>query len=360
MFHINNKLVTFETMGNHEKYMQRCLEIAYNGLGNVAPNPMVGCVIVHDGRIIGESYHKQFGEAHAEVNAINATGDKSLLKDVTIYISLEPCAHFGKTPPCVDLIVEHKIPNVIIACQDPFAEVAGRGIKRLQDAGCNVITGVLEKEAQELNKRFFTFQVKKRPYIILKWAQTLDRFIDRKRERVDGNGINWISNDLSKRLVHKWRSEEQAILIGTNTALNDDPKLNVREWKGKDPLRIVLDRELKLPLNLNLFDQTIQTLVFTEKERDSKENLQYIPINFKANIIASILNQLYQRKIQSVIVEGGATLLNAFIASGLWDEARVFIGNKTFGHGLEAPVINLSPYSIDDVSNDKLLTYRNY
>ena len=352
-------------MADHEKYMQRCLEIALNGLGNVAPNPMVGCVIVHEDKIIGEGYHQHFGEAHAEVNAVNTIRNKALLKDATIYISLEPCAHFGKTPPCTELIIEHKIPNVVIACADPFPEVSGKGIKRLKDAGCNVIVGILENEAQALNKRFFTFQKKQRPYVILKWAQTLDRFIDRKREgkneeTMDGKGINWISNDLSKRLVHKWRSEEQSIMVGTNTALNDNPHLNVREWKGKNPIRIVLDRSLKLPLNINLYDQTIPTLVFTEKEALSKENLQYIPIDFKTNIIPQILDELYLKKIQSVMVEGGSAILNAFIASRLWDEARVFIGNKTFGNGLEAPVIDATPVSIDEVSSDKLLIYRNF
>jgi len=345
-------------MTKDELYMHRCLELAKNGLGYVAPNPMVGSVIVCDDVIIGEGYHAKYGEAHAEVNAINSVKNKELLKQAKLYVNLEPCAHYGKTPPCADLIIEYKIPEVIIGCVDSFSEVSGKGINKLKNAGCNVGVGILEKESRELNKRFFTFQEKKRPYIILKWAQTLDGFIDIKREVNAAIKPNWITNENLKMLVHKWRTEEQAIMVGTNTALLDNPSLNAREWIGKSPLRIVIDRDLSIPLTYNLFNQQVATIVFTEKHIESKENITYIAINFAENVIEQILTHLFEIKIQSLIVEGGRFLLNSFIDKYLWDEARVFIGNKYFNNGIAAPTINGALIANELINGDRLLIYK--
>jgi len=364
-------------MNSDIKYMFRCLELAKNGLGVVAPNPMVGSVVVYRNKIIGEGFHQQYGKAHAEVNAINSVKNKTLLPKSTLYVNLEPCAHFGKTPPCADLIIEHHIKKVVIGCVDSFSEVSGKGIERLKNAGIEVVVGVLEKESLELNKRFFTFHNKKRPYIILKWAETKDGFIDVDREceehsnqfkkqtdcfvplRSTRNDVNnWITSPLSKKLVHKWRSEEAAIMVGTNTALNDNPLLNVREWTGKNPVRIVLDLKLRLPKEIYLFDKTISTLVFTYQKKEAEENLEYIQLDASKNLENQILEALYKRNIQSVIIEGGATLLQSFIDANLWDEARVFIGNKTFEKGLKAPNTNLLPSSTEKISDDVLLIYK--
>ncbi len=320
--------------------MLKCIELASKGIGNVAPNPMVGCVIVHNNQIIGSGYHQKYGEAHAEVNAINSVSDKSLLKDSTLYVNLEPCSHTGKTPPCADLIIANKIPKVIIGQIDPNPEVSGKGIEKLKNAGIEVEVGVSQEDCKNLNKRFNTFHEKHRPYIILKWAQTIDGFIDKIRQEGDTNEINWISTLQSRVLVHKWRTEEQSILIGTNTALIDNPKLNARLFEGKNPLRIVLDKELSLPKNLNIFDNTIKTIVFTEKESVNELNIEYETIKFDGNLITSILNNLYKRKIQSIIIEGGAFTLNSFIKNNIWDEARVFEGNINFNNGIKAPIIN--------------------
>jgi len=345
-------------MSKEEFYMHRCLEIAKNGICNVAPNPMVGCVIVCNDVIIGEGYHAKYGEAHAEVNAINSVKNKELLKQSRLYVNLEPCAHYGKTPPCADLIIENKIPEVIIGCVDSFSEVSGKGINKLKNAGCKVDVEILEKESRELNKRFFTFQEKKRPYIILKWAQTLDGFIDIKREANAALKPNWITNENLKMLVHKWRTEEQAIMVGTNTALLDNPSLNAREWFGKSPLRIVIDRDLSIPLTYNLFNQQIATIVFTEKQVKSKENITYIAINFAENVIEQILTHLYEIKIQSLIVEGGSYLLKSFIDKYLWDEARFFIGNKCFNNGIAAPTIKGSLFTDELINGERLLVYK--
>ena len=347
-------------MNFDKKYMLRCLELAKNGLGNVAPNPMVGCVIVYDEKIIGEGYHQEYGNAHAEVNAINSVKNKTLLKESTLYVSLEPCAHFGKTPPCANLIVEHNIPRVVIACVDTFSEVAGKGIEKLKNAGIDVTVGVLEKEALELNKRFFTFHNKKRPYIILKWAETIDGFIDVDRSfdklRMT-NTDNWITSPLSKKLVHKWRSEETGILIGTNTALNDNPQLNVREWKGKNPTRIVIDLNNRLPQHLHIFDKTIPTIVFSLSKESEEQNLAFVKINDTSKLIVEILTELHRRNIQSVIVEGGATLLQTFIDQNLWDEARVFVGNKHFKTGLKAPNLVGEILSKECIESDVLTVF---
>jgi len=296
-------------MSNPIIFMQRCLDLALLGMGEVAPNPMVGCVIVHNGIIIGEGYHEKFGQAHAEVNAIRSVQNPELLAESTLYVSLEPvslepCAHFGKTPPCSDLIIESRIPKVVIGTIDPFAEVAGKGIERMKNAGIEVEIGVLEKESRSLNRRFFTFHEKKRPYIILKWAQTLDGFID--TDRTEKKHPTWITNDLSKRLVHKQRSEESAILIGTNTAEFDNPALTVREWTGNQPVRMVIDRLGRLDPGLHIFDGKTLTWVFTTLKKPDSENLKYITLDFDQNILPQMMAELYRREILSVIVEGGS------------------------------------------------------
>lgn len=337
--------------------MLRCLELAKNGLGKVAPNPMVGCVIVYENKIIGEGYHQEYGKAHAEVNAINSVQDKTLLQKSTLYVNLEPCAHFGKTPPCANLIAEHNIPRVVIGCIDSFSEVSGKGIEKLKNAGIEVMVGILERESLGLNKRFFTFHTKKQPYIILKWAETKDGFIDVDRsfdKLRKTNTNNWITTPLSKQLVHKWRSEESAIMVGTNTALNDNPKLNVREWVGKNPIRLVIDLQDRLPKDLHVFDKKIPTVVFSSTRERQEKNLTFVKINDLKNLLTEVLNELYKRNIQSVIVEGGAKLLQSFIDQNLWDEARVFIGNKNFVNGLKAPKIKGNLISEEMIDVDKL------
>jgi len=368
-----------------EKYMQQCLKLAKKGFGSVAPNPMVGCVIVHQNKIIGQGYHQKYGEAHAEVNAINSVKDQSLLKESTLYVNLEPCAHFGKTPPCTDLIIQHQIPKVVIGCIDTFSEVSGKGIAKMKAVGIEVVLGVLEKESLTLNKRFFTFHNKKRPYIILKWAETKDGFMDVDRRCEDegrshlvNNSIheivghracrqagacnevekdNWITSLSSKKLVHQWRSEEQAIMVGTKTALNDNPALTVREVEGKNPLRVVLDLNLRLARNLNLFDQSVSTLVFNGLKNETLDNLEFVKIDATKNIIPQILNALYAKDIQSIIIEGGAQLLGTFLQQNMWDEARVFTGNKLFKKGLKAPKILQNYSQKQKIDSDILKIY---
>lgn len=346
-------------MNEQETYMKRCLELAQKGFGNVAPNPMVGCVIVADGIVIGEGYHEQYGQAHAEVNAIKAVADKSLLKKATLYVNLEPCAHFGKTPPCADLIIEHKIPYVVIGSIDTFAQVCGRGIEKLSKAGIDVKVGVLEDECKTLNKRFFTFQEKKRPYIILKWAQTADGYTDIIRNEEGLEKPLQITGEASQALVHQWRSEEQAIMVGKKTAVLDNPQLTVRKVSGKNPLRLVTDRNLSIPSNYFLLDKSTPTLVFTTVDKASENNLEYIRIDFDKAIIPQILDTLYKRNIQSLIVEGGTHVLNSFIASGIWDEARVFIANKHIVDGVNAPSIEAKPIEKSIATGDTLLIYKN-
>jgi len=324
-------------MNSHELYMNRCLELARSGFGKVAPNPMVGALLVHNDHIIGEGFHQEYGGAHAEVNAIHSVKKKDLLASATLYVNLEPCSHYGKTPPCTDLIIEYHIPKVVIAVEDPNPLVKGKGIQKLRQHGCEVVLGVLEKESKELNKRFITFQTLKRPYVILKWAQTLDGFIDIKRKKSDNPQPTWISGDALRVLVHKWRSEEMAILVGTKTAEMDNPQLNVRHWKGNNPLRIVLDNKLRLSKDLKLFDQTQPTLVYTSKSISKQDTIQYATIDFNANIAIQILSDLYNKGIQSMIVEGGRKMLDTFILSCLWDEARIITGNKIFEDGIKAP-----------------------
>jgi len=345
-------------MGTNEIYIKRCIQLAKNGLGTTYPNPMVGSVIVYNNQIIGEGWHRESGEPHAEVNAINSVKDKSLLAKATIYVSLEPCSHFGKTPPCCDLIIKHKIPNVVVGTIDPNSKVAGTGIQRLIENGANVTFGVLEKECHELNKRFFAFHQKKRPYIILKWAESQDGFIaPLTKEKIEPV---WISNEFSRQLVHKWRTEEQAILIGTNTVLDDNPKLDIRDWKGKNPKRIVLDRTGKIPNDFFIKDEKTKTIFITEQENvTSSENCIYENAIFDTKLTRTIANILYTYGIQSIVVEGGKQTLQSFIEDNLWDEARVFIGNIHLKSGLKAPIIN-GNFQTKNLIDDQLKLFYNY
>lgn len=343
-------------MEQDEKYMLRCFELAILGLGKVAPNPMVGAVIVYNNEIIGEGYHQKYGEAHAEVNAVNSVKDQSLLSKSTIYVSLEPCAHFGKTPPCADLLVKHQCKKVVISCIDTFSEVAGKGVQRLKDAGIEVVTGVLESEGRELNKRFFTFHEQKRPFVILKWAQTKDGFIDKIRQTGEF-GINWITGPETKKEVHKWRSQEPAILVGKNTVINDNPSLTVRENKGKNPLRIVIDPKATLPKTLNIFNDDAPTIIFNTVTNLSSGTNNYIQLSDLS--CTNILSVLYELKVQSVIVEGGAITLQQFLDANLWDEARIFTGKPEFTCGVIAPIIKEKIVSKYKFGNDTLTIYRN-
>ncbi|MEN6453620.1 MAG: bifunctional diaminohydroxyphosphoribosylaminopyrimidine deaminase/5-amino-6-(5-phosphoribosylamino)uracil reductase RibD [Prolixibacteraceae bacterium] len=339
----------------NEKYMFRCLELARLGMGEVAPNPMVGAVIVHEEKIIGEGFHRQFGGPHAEVIAIGSVTRKELLNKSTMYVSLEPCAHFGKTPPCSDLIISSHIPRVVVGSVDPFAKVAGKGIERMRNAGIEVEVGVLEEQCLELTRRFFTFHQQKRPYVILKWAQTLDGYLDVDRSYPELFGKpTWISNELSRRIVHRQRTEEAAILIGTNTAIKDNPSLTVREWSGKQPVRLVLDRQNRLPDHLHVKDGRVPTVVFTEQAVSSRTNLEYVKVDFHGDLIAQILRFLYERELQSVVVEGGQRLLQSFIDQEAWDEAYVYIGHFWFGKGVRAPQFNYQPRESEMLNDTQL------
>ncbi|WP_018667577.1 bifunctional diaminohydroxyphosphoribosylaminopyrimidine deaminase/5-amino-6-(5-phosphoribosylamino)uracil reductase RibD [Bacteroides gallinarum] len=326
-----------------EKYMRRCIQLARNGMCNAAPNPMVGAVIVCDGKIIGEGYHVRCGEAHAEVNAIRSVKDPSLLKCSTIYVSLEPCSHYGKTPPCADLIIEKQIPRIVIGCRDPFSKVAGRGIQKLKDAGREVVTGVLEEECKNLIRRFITFHTLHRPYITLKWAESADKYIDYRRE--SGTPVI-LSTPLTSMLVHKKRAEHSAIMVGTRTAELDNPSLTVRHWQGTSPVRIVLDRRQRLSPALHLFDGDVRTLVFTEKPKTAQANVEYIPIDFQRDILPQIMEYLYAQGLQSLLVEGGNILLQSFIDAGMWDEAFVEESPLKLLSGVKAPEMsNKIPYA---------------
>jgi diaminohydroxyphosphoribosylaminopyrimidine deaminase/5-amino-6-(5-phosphoribosylamino)uracil reductase len=316
-----------------ELFMQRAFELSLLGRGYASPNPLVGCVVVYDNKIIGEGWHRKYGEAHAEVNAIASVQDKSLLSQSTVYVTLEPCSHFGKTPPCADLLVSSRVKRVVVANLDSNPLVAGQGIKKLRDAGIEVVTGVLDKQGRELNKRFFTFIEKKRPYIILKWAETSDGFIAR-----ENHDSKWISDEHSRQLNHKWRTEEDAILVGAKTAQFDNPQLNVRDWTGRDPVRVVIDRFLKLNDKLHLFDRKQKTIVYNVLRHEEHENLLFIRIE-ERDFLNELIKDLYKQKIQSMIVEGGAYTIQSFIEADLWDEARIFQSPKTFGKGIAAPSI---------------------
>lgn len=320
-----------------ETYMSRCIELALKGAGNVAPNPMVGAVLVYKDRIIGEGWHEQYGKAHAEVNCIASVKkeDETLIEQSVMYVSLEPCAHFGKTPPCANLIIEKKIPTVVIGCRDPFKEVDGKGMDKLEAAGVKVVTGVLEKGCIDLNKRFFTFHTQHRPYIILKWAQTANGKI-----AADKGDRLLISNEYSNRLVHKWRSEEASILVGTNTALLDNPSLTNRLWEGHHPIRLVVDMDLRLPSSLHVMDGTIQTIVFNTVKHEEKNKLLFYQVTNSDSLVHQISNALYQLNIQSVLVEGGAHLLQSFIDDNMFDEIRVITNTQMdIPEGIAAPDI---------------------
>ena len=342
---------------NHEHYIKRCLEISKLGIGTTRPNPSVGAVLVVDDRIIGEGFTSPYGGNHAEVNAISTVRDSSLLATATMYVTLEPCSHFGKTPPCADLIIKSEIKKVVIGCIDSNVLVAGKGVERLQNAGCEVIVGVLEKECKAHHKRFFTFQTKKRPFIILKWAQTLDAYVAPKNRAIQAPV--WITNEASRQLVHKWRSEEQAILVGTTTVLDDNPRLDVRYWKGEDPVRIIIDKELKIPANLKVYDGSVKTIFINESSTSVKGAIFFEKINFSKPIAIQICEVLFKHKIQSLIVEGGTKTIQTFIDENLWDEARVFSGEVHFNNGVNAPTLDVIPTNEENIKGDILKTYLN-
>jgi len=340
--------------------MERCLQLALLGAGTVAPNPMVGCVIVHHDSIIGEGWHQQFGQAHAEVNAIASVKDKSLIAESMVYINLEPCSHFGKTPPCVDLLISYRPEKVVIGMIDPFSKVAGNGVAKLKDAGIEVEMGILEEECQFLNRRFIKYHTKQLPFVILKWAKTINGYIApdaRLLSKEEFEEQRHITDRIVQKLVHRWRTQEDAIMVGTNTTLFDNPALNAREWQGKNPVRITIDKNLRLDSTLKIFDGTIPTFVFTEKEKATSENLEYIQTHFDENLIINILKTLYQKGIQSVIVEGGEHLLNSFINGGLWDEAIVFTSNKIIDIGIPSPLISGKLLQQDIIDNVQLSYY---
>ncbi len=342
-------------MFSDEFYMRRCIELALLGAGNVAPNPLVGAVIVLDNKIIGEGYHQKYGEAHAEVNAVNSVKIKDLLKKSSIYVSLEPCAHFGKTPPCVDLLLKHQFKRVIIGSKDPFHEVAGKGIEKLLAAGIETKVGVLEHECLKLNKRFFTFHQKQRPYVILKWAQTKDGFIDKKRDENSDKKINWISSPETQSLVHAWRSQEQAILVGRNTVVTDNPSLTVREVNGQNPTRIVIDSQLSIQNSATIFNDEVETIIFNRLKNEKIKNIHFYKLESIDTKV--ILKALYELGIQSVFIEGGSRTLQHFLVNHDWDEARVIVGNSVFHDGIKAPVMQGVPKFHQEFSNDKIYYY---
>ena len=336
--------------------MKRCFDLAKMGSGRVAPNPMVGAVIVYKNRIIGEGYHRSFGGAHAEVEAVNSVTeeDKKLLPLSDVYVNLEPCSHEGKTPPCCELLIAKKIKNIFISNTDPNPLVQGNGIRKLQQAGCRVQTGLLKEEGDELNKRFFTFHQKQRPYIILKWAQTRDGYFTKNT-----NEKHWITGEISKRLTHKWRTEEMAIMAGMNTIRIDNPELTARYWPGKNPIRIVIDRELQLSQEMHVFNDLATTYIFHAKTTQANGANQYISVPFDDSLLDHMLAILYNRQVSSVMVEGGARLLQSFIKRGRWDEARILTGYVYFGEGVRAPEIQGELMSEGQVGEDILTVFKN-
>lgn len=344
----------FEGFTRDEIFMGRCIELARLGQGNVAPNPMVGCVVVHNEKIIGEGYHQKYGEAHAEVNALNAVADKELLPRSTVYVSLEPCSHFGKTPPCADLLIKTGVKRVVIGCKDTNSKVGGKGIEKLIKAGIEVEVNVLESQCRELNKRFFTFHERQRPYVILKWAQSKDGFLDAPRKNNE-KGIFWISSTETRALVHKWRSEEASILVGRKTVQNDNPSLTVRDYYGKNPIRLIIDSQLQISGDLNILSEEAPTLIFNRSRNESVRNIEWIKIpevNTKY-----ILDELYKRGIQSVIVEGGSRTLQYFIFDNVWDEARIIVSQNNLSEGNKAPSINKVPTMSYSFSTDHIYHY---
>ena len=336
-----------------EMYMSRCIQIATNGLGTTYPNPFVGSVIVHNNKIIGEGFTSEYGGPHAEVNAINSVKNPELLKESTLYVTLEPCSHHGKTPPCADLIIKKEIPRVVIGTLDPFSKVNGQGYLRLLKNGVDVTLNILENECLELNKRFLTFHQKKRPYIILKWAQTEDGYMGRDDIQ------KWITNQYSKQLVHKWRTEEEAILVGKNTALIDNPLFYSRLWNGKNPLRIAIDKNLAIPRSFHLFDQSQPTVIFNSLEDFEEENLIIKKIDFSEKIVPQVIDYLHQKNIQSLIIEGGSDTIQYFIETNLWDEARILSSDTIWNEGILAPRIKGTRIGKYRFLNDELNIFEN-
>lgn len=346
-------------MQEHEVYMHRCLELARLGMGSVSPNPMVGALLVHDGKIIAENYHRRFGGPHAEVFVIEQVlsrygeGAEAIFRNSTMYVSLEPCAHYGKTPPCAKLLAEHQIREVVVACRDSFDQVNGRGISLMEEAGIHVVEGVLAENSRWLNRRFNTRVAKQRPYVILKWAQTEDGYM----APVDGTQ-QWISGVEARQLVHRWRSEEDAVLVGTRTALADNPQLSVREWQGRNPKRVLIDKDLAVGPTAHLLDGSVETIVFNASRADWVGNTKYIALeNFDWYLPQNILFQLYLMDVQSVIIEGGRKTLDCFIDAGLWDEARVFTAPQVWGAGITAPILHAAKVSSQQVNADRLHIY---
>ncbi|PPL00335.1 bifunctional diaminohydroxyphosphoribosylaminopyrimidine deaminase/5-amino-6-(5-phosphoribosylamino)uracil reductase RibD [Parapedobacter indicus] len=350
-------------MQEHEPYMRRCLELAQLGAGWVSPNPMVGAVLVHNGHIVAEDYHRKFGGPHAEALVIadvqRRYGDNAaeLFKSATMYVSLEPCAHYGKTPPCAQLLADHRVGRVVIACRDPFGQVNGQGIQLLRDAGIEVVEGVLAREALWVNRRFMTRVQHQRPYVILKWAQTADGYM------APASGTQrWITGPVAKQVVHRWRSEEDAVLVGAKTALADRPQLTVREWKGRNPKRILIDKHLVVPTDLELFDGSAETIVFNASRSDWTDGVKYIELeDMDFYLPQKILYQLYLMDVQSLIVEGGRKTLNLFIEAGLWDEARIFTSHNTWGDGIPSPALHAAVSESRSIGADRLdIYYRNH
>ncbi|MFT3740592.1 MAG: bifunctional diaminohydroxyphosphoribosylaminopyrimidine deaminase/5-amino-6-(5-phosphoribosylamino)uracil reductase RibD [Breznakibacter sp.] len=342
-----------------EQYMARCLQLAEMAAGHTYPNPMVGAVVVYNGTIIGEGYHCKAGEPHAEVNAIESVKDASLLSASTLYVNLEPCAHFGRTPPCSLLVIKKNIKKVVVGCVDTYSEVAGKGIEMMRHHGIEVVTDVLAQESRHLNRRFFTFHEKKRPYVILKWAQTLDGFIDIDRQKHQLGHPTWITNDYARRAVHKLRAREQAIMVGTRTAQNDNPSLTVRDWAGNQPLRIALDRTDKLPAHLNIFDGKVPTLIVGETDENRMLPVERLVLPFDRRLLPELLHHLHECQIQSLIVEGGRMLLQSLIDLGVWDEALVFEGNVRFGNGVAAPSLGNRSAAVTYFGDSRMFTYHN-
>jgi len=337
--------------------MRRCMQLAQNGLGTTYPNPLVGSVIVLNDKIIGEGWHKEAGQPHAEVNAIQSVTNSSQLANATIYVNLEPCSHFGKTPPCANLIIERGIKKVVIGSKDPNPKVAGKGIQKLIEAGCEVIQGVLAPECDHLNRRFFSYHSKNRPYIFLKWAQTTDGFIA-PRTRDTQNPV-WISTPYARQLSHKLRGQEQAILVGSNTVRADNPSLTTRDWDGPSPVRIVVDPSLKIEKDSQVYNQEVKTIFITSRPTENRSNLFFEQVDFSEKVGLQICEVLIRHQLQSLIVEGGAQTLQTFIDEALWDEALVFTGNTTFGSGVEAPKLQGNLISEKQIDTDTLTHYKN-
>ncbi|MCS6918110.1 MAG: bifunctional diaminohydroxyphosphoribosylaminopyrimidine deaminase/5-amino-6-(5-phosphoribosylamino)uracil reductase RibD [Chitinophagales bacterium] len=336
----------------HELFLRRCLQLAVRAAGHTAPNPLVGAVVVHNGRIIAEGWHMHYGGPHAEVHAIRAVADRSLLPHCTLYVNLEPCCHYGKTPPCTNLILESGIRNIVAGPADPSPQVGGKGFEQLLRSGCALITDVLHEECRQLNRRFYTFHEKSRPYVVLKWAQSADGFLGRRGERTP------LSSEAAQVLAHRWRSEEAAVLVGTQTALVDNPQLTVRLWRGRQPMRIVLDRHGRLPHALHLFDGSAPTLLVTENPLAKPPHAEPLILPFE-RLLPALLEALWQRGVLSLLVEGGSRLLQAFLDHGLWDEARQLVSPVRLGDGVAAPVIHAAATEEHEICADRLFLYRN-